>query len=167
MVAAVRADSGATALQAENAERVAEVSGARAAADAAQQSSRRLEEEKLGLLMRAETAEARATASSNELVDAAQRYAKEISALKAKLAEKEAQLMGGFGSLANLALGEMPRMRAPSPSALGLAPLGGITPAEPRAPTTADVSAKPTPPAAKKPSMRGRTGATARARRGG
>ena len=38
----------------------------------------------------------------------ARRSAREIAALKLKLAEKEAQLMGGFGSSANLVLGELP-----------------------------------------------------------
>lgn len=36
------------------------------------------------------------------------RYAREIAQLKTKLAEKDAQLLGGFGSLANLYLSELP-----------------------------------------------------------
>jgi hypothetical protein len=52
------------------------------------------------------------------------RYAREIAQLKTKLAEKDAQLMGGFGSLTNLYLGELmgpagPHQAAPAaPSGL-------------------------------------------------
>merc|ERR1712224_1013443 len=51
--------------------------------------------------MRAEKAEVRAMAARNELIEASKRFAHEISTLKARLAEKDAQLLGGFGPLAN------------------------------------------------------------------
>ena len=96
-------------------------------------------------------------------MEATQRYAKEISVLKAKLAEKEAQLMGGFGSLANLALGEMPRV-VPFPR--GSTPPGRKSPGALKPLDGAD--AKPTPPSTRKPAGRaGGRGAAARARRGG
>uniref|UniRef100_A0A383WD17 C2 domain-containing protein n=1 Tax=Tetradesmus obliquus TaxID=3088 RepID=A0A383WD17_TETOB len=65
------------------------------------------ESERLAAAMRAERAEAAATAAQNELLDVTKRYAREIAQLKTKLAEKDAQLLGGFGSLANLCLSEL------------------------------------------------------------
>ena len=65
-------------------------------------------EEQVKLLMRAERAERRASAIEEEMTEAARQNAREIANLKLKLAEKEAQLMGGFGSSANLVLGELP-----------------------------------------------------------
>uniref|UniRef100_A0A6U1FGQ7 Uncharacterized protein n=1 Tax=Tetraselmis chuii TaxID=63592 RepID=A0A6U1FGQ7_9CHLO len=62
-------------------------------------------QDRVRAMMRAETAEAQCTALSEELMDSTRRYAREISSLKAQLAEKDAQLMGGFGSLSNLMLG--------------------------------------------------------------
>ena len=55
----------------------------------------------LAMTMRAEKAEVRAMAARNELIEASKRFAHEISTLKARLAEKDAQLLGGFGPLAN------------------------------------------------------------------
>lgn len=43
-------------------------------------------------------------ASREELISTIKRYAEEISGLKWKLAEKDAQLMGGFGACVNQCL---------------------------------------------------------------
>ena len=62
------------------------------------------EKMQLAMTMRAEKAEVRAMAARNELIEATKRFAHEISTLKARLAEKDAQLLGGisrFGPLAN------------------------------------------------------------------
>ena len=59
------------------------------------------EKMQLAMTMRAEKAEVRAMAARNELIDATKRFAHEISTLKARLAEKDAQLLGGVGPLAN------------------------------------------------------------------
>eukprot|EP00793_Prasinoderma_coloniale_P005652 PRCOL_00004126-RA len=159
----LRSDSGVVELETANREKAAELAAVREASKAADENSKKLEEEKMAMMMRCEIAEARAVASSNELVEATQRYAKEISVLKAKLAEKEAQLMGGFGSLANLALGEMPRV-VPFPR--GSTPPGRKSPGALKPLDGAD--AKPTPPSTRKPAGRaGGRGAAARARRGG
>lgn len=66
-----------------------------------------LESKLLAVTLRAEKADIKASTARNEMIDVTKKYAKEISSLKARLAEKEAQLMGGFGSLSKLALGEM------------------------------------------------------------
>lgn len=159
----LRSDSGVVELETANREKAAELAAVREASKAADENSKKLEEEKMAMMMRCEIAEARAVASTNELVEATQRYAKEISVLKAKLAEKEAQLMGGFGSLANLALGEMPRV-VPFPR--GSTPPGRKSPGALKPLDGAD--AKPTPPSTRKPAGRaGGRGAAARARRGG
>mmetsp|Transcript_12986 Transcript_12986/g.39145 ORF Transcript_12986/g.39145 Transcript_12986/m.39145 type:complete len:129 (-) Transcript_12986:25-411(-) len=76
-------------------------------------------EEHVKLVMRAEQAERRATATEAELADNARRYAREIAALKLKLAEKEAELMGGFGSQVNLELDELPQPNPRDPPAMG------------------------------------------------
>ncbi|KAG8458463.1 hypothetical protein KFE25_004341 [Diacronema lutheri] len=55
-------------------------------------------EEHVKLVMRAEQAERRATATEAEMADAARSYAREIAGLKVRLAEKEAELLGGFGA---------------------------------------------------------------------
>lgn len=65
-------------------------------------------EEHVRLVMRAEQAERRAGATEAEMAESARTHAREVAQLKLRLAEKEAQLMGGFGSLANLALDELP-----------------------------------------------------------
>eukprot|EP00798_Chlamydomonas_sp_ICE-L_P001243 gene1243-32591_t len=44
----------------------------------------------------------RSRSAKNEVIDSVRRYAKEIADLKFKLAEKDAQLMGGFGDLGRL-----------------------------------------------------------------
>ncbi|WZN60985.1 hypothetical protein HKI87_03g25190 [Chloropicon roscoffensis] len=56
------------------------------------------EKTKLAMTMRAEKAEVRAMAARNELIEATKRFAHEISTLKARLAEKDAQLLGGFNA---------------------------------------------------------------------
>jgi hypothetical protein len=45
----------------------------------------------------------------------AKKFAREISDLKTKLAEKDAELAGGFGAPTKLALGELPNPGYPSP----------------------------------------------------
>eukprot|EP00959_Pyramimonas_sp_CCMP1952_P307254 6431031-Pyramimonas_sp.AAC.1 len=42
-----------------------------------------------------------------QLVEASKRAAKEMASLKTRLAEKDAQLMGGFGDFSKFALDEM------------------------------------------------------------
>lgn len=76
-------------------------------------------EEHVKLLMRAEQAERRATATEAEMAEAARMYAREIAGLKVRLAEHEAEALGGGhpgagGSLGGLGL-----------SASGLGPQGG------------------------------------------
>ena len=44
-------------------------------------------------------------AAHDELIDAVKRYAKEVADLKWRLAEKDAQLMGGFGAPDRLRVG--------------------------------------------------------------
>ena len=58
---------------------------------------------------RVEKAGQESLASKNEMLEVSRRCAREIAMLRAKLAEKDAQLMGGFGSVANMVLGEMPK----------------------------------------------------------
>ena len=65
-------------------------------------------EEVARLLMRAEKSERRAAALEEEMTDMARSQGREIAALKMKVAEAEAAAKGGFGSAANLALGELP-----------------------------------------------------------
>ena len=74
-------------------------------------------EERVRMTMRAENSERRAAALQEELTQMARAHAKEVANLKIKLHEKEAQLMGGFGSAANLVLGEMPS--GPPPRSAG------------------------------------------------
>ncbi|KAK9815690.1 hypothetical protein WJX72_008170 [[Myrmecia] bisecta] len=57
--------------------------------------------ERLAATLKAEKAEASAIAAQNELLEVTKRYAREIAHLKTRLAEKDAQLMGGFGSASN------------------------------------------------------------------
>ncbi|GMH43473.1 hypothetical protein BSKO_11395 [Bryopsis sp. KO-2023] len=60
------------------------------------------EQERLEAMMRWEKAEATAIAAQNELLETTKRYAREAAQLKARLAEKDAQLMGGFGALSSI-----------------------------------------------------------------
>jgi len=53
-------------------------------------------EEQVKLVMRTEQAERRATATEAEMAENARKYAREIAALKVRLAEKEAESLGGF-----------------------------------------------------------------------
>eukprot|EP00741_Cyanophora_paradoxa_P023034 tig00021534_g22244.t1 len=76
---------------------------------------REWESQRVALVMRAEKAETRLAAVENQMADNARRFGKEISVLKMRLAEKEAALAGGFGSLSKMALDEMPAaLKAPS-----------------------------------------------------
>ena len=91
-----------------------------------------LESKLLAVTLRAEKADIKASTARNEMIDVTKKYAKEISSLKARLAEKEAQLMGGFGSLSKLALGEMSQTAGSlrHPTSLDSAPkasLGALT----------------------------------------
>eukprot|EP00164_Ancoracysta_twista_P002438 GFYU01003231.1.p1 GENE.GFYU01003231.1~~GFYU01003231.1.p1 ORF type:complete len:871 (-),score=254.88 GFYU01003231.1:108-2720(-) len=64
------------------------------------------EKDKIMLTMRAEKAEMRIAALETELVENSKKYGKEISMLKVKLAEKDAMLMGGFGSAIDMPAGD-------------------------------------------------------------
>lgn len=85
----------------------------------------RLAEDRLVVLMRAEQAEARLQALNSEMMDLTKRYGKEIAALKSRLAEKEAQIQGGFGSFADLALGRVPANGAAGPAGPSMPVAGG------------------------------------------
>ena len=63
-------------------------------------------EEQVKLLMRAEKAERRAAALEDEMQEMARQNGREVAKLKMKLAESDAMGKGGFGSAANLQLGE-------------------------------------------------------------
>ncbi|KAL0019533.1 hypothetical protein WJX77_007186 [Trebouxia sp. C0004] len=78
---------------------------ARSREDNARDNAEEFESERLSASMRAEKAEASAIAAQHELIDVTKRYAREIAMLKTRLAEKDAQLMGGFGALSNMQLG--------------------------------------------------------------
>ncbi|KAG2496621.1 hypothetical protein HYH03_005442 [Edaphochlamys debaryana] len=69
--------------------------------------------EKTAALLRAEYAEGAAEAAQAELIDTTKRFAREIAELKARLAEKDAQLMGGFGDLEALRRGDLPPPQPP------------------------------------------------------
>lgn len=96
------------------------------------------EKMQLAMTMRAEKAEVRAMAARNELIEATKRFAHEISTLKARLAEKDAQLLGRisrFGPLANnfstttnaaRAVSKFRRGSAASGSDLGESQRGGL-----------------------------------------
>ena len=85
-----------------------EVKDLRTAYSEREQDHKDLQSERIALTLRAEKAEANAIASNNEMLDVSRKAAREIASLRAKLAEKDAQLMGGFGSVANMVLQEMP-----------------------------------------------------------
>jgi hypothetical protein len=53
-----------------------------------------------------------------QLLANAKKFARDISDLKTKLAEKDAELAGGFGAPTKLALGELPTQVAVPPLAL-------------------------------------------------
>ena len=82
----------------------AEVEALRASGSEREDEQRDLESDRVSLTLRAEKAEAQAIASNNEMLEVSRRCAREIAGLRAKLAEKDAQLMGGFGSVANMVL---------------------------------------------------------------
>ena len=85
-----------------------EVKDLRAAYQEREHDHRDLTNERIALTLRVEKSEANAIASNNEMLEVSRRCAREIAGLRAKLAEKDAQLMGGFGSVANMILAEMP-----------------------------------------------------------
>ena len=80
----------------------------RRAAKERETDQRDMQSYRVALTLRLEKAEAAAIASNNEMLEVTRRCAREIAALRTKLAEKDAQLMGGFGSVANLVLEELP-----------------------------------------------------------
>lgn len=63
------------------------------------------------------------------MLHASCRYAREVAQLKTKLAEKDAQLLGGFGSLANLYLGELGPSTVGFPAANPAANFQALNPA--------------------------------------
>ena len=69
---------------------------------------RQLNAEKLQLSMKCDKQETRAVSSENALLDATRKFARQIAELKSKLAEKDAALLGGFGSVSTMALNEIP-----------------------------------------------------------
>ena len=73
-----------------------------------EQDHKDLTDERVALTLRLEKSEANAIASNNEMLEVSRRCAREIAGLRAKLAEKDAQLMGGFGSVSNMILADMP-----------------------------------------------------------
>ena len=73
-----------------------------------EQDHKDLTDERVALTLRLEKSEANAIASNNEMLEVSRRCAREIAGLRAKLAEKDAQLMGGFGSVSNMILHDMP-----------------------------------------------------------
>jgi hypothetical protein len=72
-------------------------------------------EEMVKMQMRAEKAERRAAALEEELQEMSRANGREVADLKMKLAEAQAAGRGGFGSAANLALGEIMPLGAPVP----------------------------------------------------
>jgi len=97
-------------------------------------------EEVAKLLMRAEKAERRAASLEEEMTEMARVNGRETAALKMKLAESEAQAMGGFGSASNLVLGELTPLGALPPPAADLPPL------LPRLPSGGASQRRSTPP---------------------
>ena len=83
-----------------------EVKDLRLAYQERERDHRDLQAERVALTLRSEKAEANAIASNNEMLEVSRRVAREIAGLRAKLAEKDAQLMGGFGSVSNMILQE-------------------------------------------------------------
>ena len=63
------------------------------------------------------------------MADNARKYAREIAGLKLRLAEKEAELMGGFGAPINLALDELPE---PAPREVRAVPRAALRPSQSR-----------------------------------
>ena len=100
----------------------AEVSAGEKARDVQTTSQKELEQKMVAATIRAEKADTKAIIARNEMIEMAKRHAQEVAGLKARIAEKDAQLMGGFGSLANLSLGEMPApagRKLPAPPGAG------------------------------------------------
>ena len=73
-----------------------------------------------------------------QLLANAKQFGREISELKMKLAEKDAELAGGFGAPSSLALGELPTRvpplnlhgQRPGSSGAKLAPLDALGPSK-------------------------------------
>ena len=83
-----------------------EVKDLRLAYQERERDHRDLQAERVALTLRCEKSEANAIASNNEMLEVSRRCAREIAGLRAKLSEKDAQLMGGFGSVSNMVLQE-------------------------------------------------------------
>ncbi|EFJ45230.1 hypothetical protein VOLCADRAFT_94413 [Volvox carteri f. nagariensis] len=78
-----------------------------------------LTEERTASQLRAEYAEGAAEAAQSELAEVTRKCAREIAALKTRLAEKDAAMMGGFGGLEQLSTRSEPPFPAfPPPPAL-------------------------------------------------
>ena len=81
------------------------------------------------------------------------RFARQIAELKSKLAEKDAALLGGFGSVSNMVLNELPSQTTAQNSSATLPPIGTNLTTPPTV-TSAKVASSssggfriPTPPA--------------------
>ena len=91
-------------------------------------------QEKLQLSMKCDKLETKAVSAENALLDATRRFARQNAELKAKLAEKDAALLGGFGAVSKMALGEIGGAGVAGPPPAADKPDGGFR--------------MPTPPAA-------------------
>eukprot|EP00884_Botryococcus_braunii_P013817 jgi/Botrbrau1/22436/Bobra.0091s0038.1 len=76
-----------------------EVEDARRSEESALDRCDKLDAQRQTALLRAERSEAAAVAARNELLASAKRTAKEIAVLKARLMEKDAQLLGSYGTV--------------------------------------------------------------------
>ncbi|GIL58290.1 hypothetical protein Vafri_13367 [Volvox africanus] len=94
-----------------------------------------LMEEKTAAILRAEYAEGAAEAAQNELMEVTRKYAREIAALKTRLAEKEAAIMGGFGGLDALSTRSEPPFPA-FPSSPALSDTAGLATASVGSPSS-------------------------------
>ena len=70
-------------------------------------------QEKLQLSMKCDKLETKAVSAENALLDATRRFARQNAELKAKLAEKDAALLGGFGAVSKMALNELGGVQPP------------------------------------------------------
>ena len=119
-----------------------EVKDLRLAYQERERDHRDLQAERVALTLRSEKAEANAIASNNEMLEVSRRCAREVAGLGAKLAEKDAQLMGGFGSVSNMILQEY-------------GTVGHLTTMEPIHSPTGDVTDPPRMVGNSQPDLRG------------
>lgn len=81
--------------------------------NAKEEKLRHLMQEKLQLSMKCDKLETKAVSAENALLDATRRFARQNAELKAKLAEKDAALLGGFGAVSKMALNELGGVQPP------------------------------------------------------